>query len=145
VFFISLVEQKSKMTLINKNEIPDKTWVDLEQDLKFSKFLQEYISLLRRKLQIVEVMGQDRYSYFTCGPPHDPRNPDWKPFKILRQLCRKHDYDFFILKDIIEERLGRKIACECGILTNPKGLKRHGLRRTGVDFGEPCRRELDVC
>ena len=132
------------MTLINKFEVPDKTWIDLEQDSKFSKFLQEYISLLRRKLQKVEVMGPERYTYFTCGQPHDLRNPDFKPFKILSQLCRKHDYDFFIVKDLIEERLGRKVACECEILTDPKELKRQRLRSRGVDFGEPGKRELDV-
>ena len=132
------------MTLINKIEILGKTWADLEQDSKFSKFLQEYISLLKRNLQIVEVAGPDRYTYFTCGQPHDPRNPNWKAFKILRELCRKHDYDFFIVKDLIEERLGRKIACECEILTDPRELKRHRLRSRGVYFGELGKRELDV-
>ena len=132
------------MTLINKIEIPDKTWIDLEQDSKFSEFLQEYISLLRRNLQMVEIAGSDRYTYFTCGQRHDPRNPDFKPFKILYELCRKHDYDFFIVKDLIEERLGRKVACECEILTDPKELKRRRLRNAGVDFGERGKRELDV-
>jgi hypothetical protein len=132
------------MTLINKIEIPDKTWTDLEQDSKFLKFLREYVSLLKRNLQMVEIAGPDRYSYFTCNQPHDPRNPNWKPFKILWQLCRKHDHDFFIVKDLVEERLGRKVACECEILTDPKELKRRRLRRKGVYFGEPGRPELDV-
>ena len=132
------------MTAINKFEVPDKTWIDLEQDSKFSEFLKEYISLLKSKLQRVEVAGTDRYTYFTCGQPHDPRNPDWIPFKILCELCKKNDYDFFIVKDLIEERLGRKVACECEILTDPKELKRHRLRSRGVYFGEPGRRELDV-
>jgi hypothetical protein len=73
------------------------------------------------------------------------RNPEWKPFKILSQLCKKYDYDFFIVKDLIEEHLGREVACECEVLTDPRELKRQRLRRTGVDFGGPGRRELDVC
>jgi hypothetical protein len=124
------------MTLINKVESPDKAWTDLEKDSKFSKFLQECISLLKSNLQMIDVAGSDGYSYFTCNQPHDPRNPDWKPFKILRGLCRKSDYNFFIVKDLIEEHLGQKIACKCEILTDPRELRRQRLRRTGVDFGE---------
>jgi hypothetical protein len=133
------------MTLVNKIEIPDKTLTDLEQDSKFSEFFQEYISLLKRKLEKVQVAGPDGHSYHTCGQPHDRRNPEWKPFKNLWELCKKYDYDFFIVKDLIEEHLDRKIACECEVLTDPRELKRQRLRRIGVDFGEPGRRELDVC
>jgi len=107
--------------------------------------MKNYIKMLKREFKIVEVKGHGyTYCYYTCGQNHDPRNPNWKPFKILWQLCKKYDYDFFIVKEIIETQIGRKIACECEILTEPRELKRHRLQRTGVDFGEPGRRELDI-
>lgn len=133
------------MTLINKIETPDKTWIALEQDSKLSEFLKEYMSLLKRKLQVVEVGGPKGYSYYTCGPNHDPRNPEWERLKVLSQLCKKYDYDFFIVKEIIEGSVGRKLTCEGQILNNQKAIRRRHLESGfGVDFGEPGSRELEV-
>ena len=78
----------------NRFYIPDKTWVDLGQKPNFEKFIKAYFDLLQKKLQQVEGKGNDHsYSYYTCGKPHDPRNPEWKQFKILWQLCKKNGYD----------------------------------------------------
>jgi hypothetical protein len=125
--------------------LPEKTYIELDKKSNFDAFMKNYIKMLKREFKIVEVKGHGyTYCYYTCGQNHDPRNPNWKPFKILWQLCKKYDYDFFIVKEIIETQIGRKIACECEILTEPRELKRHRLQRTGVDFGEPGRRELDI-
>jgi hypothetical protein len=95
-------------------------------------------------LRYVEVKGSD-YSYYTCGQLHDQRNPDWKPYKILWQLCKKYDYDPFIVKEIIEDRIGRKLTCECQMLNDEKSMRRMTLKKVfGVDFGGPGRRDFDI-
>ena len=59
----------------NTINIPDKTWIELEQESKFQKFMREYIDLLQSNLQKVEVRGQSHNSfYYTCGQMHDRRN-----------------------------------------------------------------------
>jgi hypothetical protein len=82
---------------------------------------------------------------FHLYPPHNLGNPYWKSFKILWDLRRKKNYDFFIVNDLVEERLGRKVGYDCEVLMDPKELKRRRLRSTGVDFWEPGKRELDIC
>ena len=131
----------------NNFYIPDKTWVDLEQKPSFEKFIKAYFDLLRKKLRQVDVKGNNySYSYYTCGQPHDPRNPDWKPFKILWQLCKKNGYDPFIAKEIIEDRIGRKLTCECQLLNgDEKEIRRMTLQKVfGADFGGPGRRDFDL-
>ena len=41
---------------------------------------------------------------------HDPRNPNWKPFQYLEQICRKCGYDEMEARDIIEEQIGRTVG-----------------------------------
>jgi hypothetical protein len=101
--------------------IPDKTWTDLAQEQIFQKFMKEYIDLLQKRLKKIEVKGDSsNYSYLTCGHLHTRQNPEWKPFKYLSQICKKYDYDPFIAQDLIEERIGRRLECECEILKNDK-------------------------
>ncbi len=99
--------------------IPDSTWTDLDQEPIFQKFMKEYINLLQRNLKKVKVK---HYSYstshYTCGQAHDKRNPAWKPFKLLSQICRKYNYDSLIVSDIIEEKIHKRLECECQILGN---------------------------
>ena len=99
--------------------IPDSTWADLDQEPIFQKFMKEYLDLLQNKLTKVKVK-QDYYntSYYTCGQAHDPRNPSWRPFKLLSQICKKYNYDPLIARDIIEEKIHRRLECECQILGN---------------------------
>ena len=48
-------------------------------------------------------------------------------------------------RDIIFERLGRKLNCECEMLRDDEKLRRLELERMfGVDFGESGRRGLDL-
>ncbi len=108
--------------------IPDKTWTDLEQEPIFQKFVKEYIDLLQTSLQKVKVKG-DSYStcHYNCGQTHDRRNPHWKPFKLLSQICIKYNYDPLIARDIIEEKIYRKLECECQILGNQSQNRRMDL------------------
>ena len=126
--------------------IPDKTWTDLEQEPKFQKFMKEYINLLQKRLNRIEVKGKsENYTYFNCGQAHSEKNPEWEPFKFLWQICKKFDYDPYIAKDIIEMRVGKTLVCECQLLRNDRSIRRMELRNSfGIDFGEPGSRDLDV-
>jgi hypothetical protein len=132
--------------MINKIYIPDKTWIDLEQEPKYQYFMKEYINLLQERLNRVEVIGKSTsYTYFDCGQAHSEKNPDWDPFKYLWQICKKYDYDPFITKDIIELKIGKSLMCECQLIRNDRAVRRNELRSSfGIDFGEPVKRELDI-
>lgn len=121
----------------------DHTWLILRKKPNFQKFFKGYIKLLQKKFKQVEVKGNNySYSYYSCGQPHDPRNPDWKPFKFLWWYCEKTGYDFYVVKDLIEEQLGRPLECECQVLNDERELRRRDLERMfGVDFGT---REVDI-
>jgi len=112
------------------------TWKDLSINENFQDFFKGYLALLQKTLQKREVIGQNySYSYYTCGQSHDPKNQDWKPFQNLQWHCQKNRYDFYAVKDIIEERIGRKLLCECQIFNNEKEMRRKELERVfGVDF-----------
>ena len=130
----------------NTINIPDKTWIELEQEPKFQKFMREYIDLLKSNLQKVEVRGQSQNSpYYTCGQMHDRRNLSWHPFKLLSRICKKYDYDPLIAIDIIEERIRKRLECECQIIDNQSQHRRNGLiNNFGVDFGGSGRRDFGI-
>jgi hypothetical protein len=102
--------------------IPDSTWTDLDQEPIFQKFMTQYIDLLQKGLTKIKVSGHSYNSfYYTCGQVHDPQNPFWQPFKLLSQICKKYNYDPLIAKDIIEDKMYRRLECECQILGNQQG------------------------
>jgi hypothetical protein len=77
------------------------------------------------------------YEYYTCGREHCSLDPKWEPFKHLRTYCWRAKFDFYQVKDFIEQHIGRNIICECQILTDEKELKRMRLKTAfGMDFGE---------
>jgi len=44
-------------------------------------------------------------------------------------------FDFLTVKDVIEDRIGRKFQCECELLRDDRAPRRFELERTyGVDF-----------
>jgi hypothetical protein len=108
--------------------------------------MKEYIDLLQKKLKKVEVRGHSHNSfYYTCDRLHDRRNPTWKPFKLLSRICKKYDYDPLIARDIIEERIRRRLECECQILGNQSQNRRKELiNNFGAVFGVPGRRDFDI-
>ena len=128
---LSLCEQTSKESdkkMPHAIYIQDKTWIDLEQVPIFQKFMKEYINLLQNNLQKVEVRGHSYKSfYYTCGQAHDRQNPYWQPFKILSLICKKYNYDPLIARDIIEEKIYRRLECECQILGNQPQNRRMEL------------------
>ena len=69
-----------KKKQVNK---PDPIFIKLYKPEEFDKFFRGFKEFLEKRLSKREVIGKNySYSYFTCGQPHDPRNPDWKPFEI---------------------------------------------------------------
>jgi hypothetical protein len=130
----------------NTINIPDKTWIELEQEPKFQKFMREYIDQLQSNLQKVEVRGQSQNSsYYTCGQMHDSRNPSWQPFKLLTRICKKYNYDPLIARDIIEDRIRKRLVCECQIIDNRSQHRRNGLINSfGADLGGSGRQDFGI-
>ena len=100
----------------NTLTLPSKTCIDLDHPDIYHRFMQGYLELLRSKFQQYKVMDQNgglRKIRYSCGQDHDPRNPNWKPFKYLEFYCRKCGYDDMVDQEIIEEHIGRRLDCEC--------------------------------
>ena len=115
---------------------PDATWLDLRQKDKFSSFYQGLREYLKSKLTLIGVAGS--YSYYTCGHHHDHSDPTWKPFENLENYCEKKGFDFYEVKDLIEQHIDKKMICECQIVNDERAIKRAILQKTfGLDFGEP--------
>lgn len=122
------------------------TWKHFNQESVFQNFMKELLAYLQKNLQIIKVHdGKSSYQYYSCGQPHDPRNPLWQPFQHVQEFCRKKRCDFKTVKGMIEDKLFKKIICECEILTDRNEIRRKGLEQVfGMDFGVPGRREFDI-
>ena len=71
--------------------------------------------------------------------------PIGNPSECSGIIVSANGYDFFVARDIIFERLGRTLVCECEMLGDDKKLRRLELERMfGVDFGESGRRGVDL-
>ena len=125
---------------------PDHTRLNISQDKYYRPFINGYIKLLKSNLKQIEHIGHKyRYMAYTCGEPHDEQNPNWKPFGLLWKYSERTGYDFFVARDIIFERLGRKLVCECEMLLDNKKRRRMELESMfGVDFGVLGGRELEL-
>ena len=133
------------MTPTTQTRGHDLTRLELSRDNAFQEFFKGYLSELQQKLKRTKIQGFSEYVY-SCGQLHDLHNNSWEPFKILWDYCARTGWDFYVVKDIIEEKIERGLECECEILTDKNEIRRHQLQASfGVDFGEPGRREVDVC
>ena len=102
-----------------KTLTPDNTWMRLNQNEYFQPFFRRYLELLKSSLQLINVMDTNchfDHSFYTCGEHHDRQNRGWKPFRLPERHCLEEGYDFLEAQDMIEERIGRKLGCECEIL-----------------------------
>ena len=89
--------------------------------------------------------GESGLYYYTCGEIHDRDNKNWEPFRNLWSYTDRKQLDFYVLKDLIEEHLGRELECECQILRDEKEIRRRELQKQfGVDFGSPGKRGVDI-
>ena len=100
-----------------KLRTPNHSRLNLVQEKYYRSFIDGYIKVLQSHLKLVKNIGHN-YSYttYTCGVPHDRRNPNWKPFRLLWDYCERTGYDFYVVRDIIFERIGHKLVCECDML-----------------------------
>ena len=129
-----------------KMRTPDHTQLNLDQDKYYCPFIDGYFKILQTELKQAKHIGHN-YSYmtYTCGEPHDRRNPNWNPFLFLWDYCERTGYDFYVVRDIIFERLGRKLVCECEILRDNEKRRRMELESMfGVDFGGSGGRDLGL-
>jgi len=121
----------------------DATWYRLQRDNNYEIFfagLQEY---LKRKLKVIKVEGS--YTYYSCGVDYHHRSiPGWKPFKNFINYCNSKGYHHFVVKELIEETLGKEIICECEIVNDLEVMKRARLKRSfgGIDFGGDGREDM---
>jgi hypothetical protein len=132
--------------MTNRFYLPERTYIELDRKSNFDAFMKDYIEVLQKEFKTIKVkVNGYTYSYYTCDQIHDPRDPSWKPFKILSQLCKKYDYDFFIVKEIIEEQIGRKLTCKCQVLNDEKAIRRRKLESVfGVGFEGLGRKDFDL-
>ena len=120
----------------------DETYLHLKKIDNFQKFFRGFIEFLKKKLKRVEVDGSE--PYYICGETHQKFNQNWKPFRHLWNYTSKKRFDFYAVRDLIEEKIGRKLLCECELMHDEEALRRKQLEAFGVDFGEPGRRAVDV-
>ena len=123
------------------------TWNCLSIEENFQQFMKEFLSYLQTNLKLIRVRdgNKNSYEYYSCGQPHDHRNPAWRPFQNMETFCRKKKCDFEVVKSMIEDRLFKlKLECECEILTNRNDIKRRELEAFGLDFGGSSRREFGI-
>jgi hypothetical protein len=99
--------------------------------------MKEYLNLLQNSLTKIKIKGNSYNScHYNCGQTHDPRNPSWQPFRLLSQICQKYNYDPLIARDIIEEKIYRRLECECQIIDNRSQNRRKELiNNVGADHG----------
>jgi len=111
------------------------TWLKLHDDCHWDPFYAGLKEYLRQNLQIIEIDG---CSYYSCGAVyHHSSIPDWQPFKNFEEYCHLKGYDDFEVKLLIEEKLGKKIICECELVNDEEADRRVRLQRSfGIDCDE---------
>ena len=121
----------------------DGTYLVLGQQDEFQKFFKGLIGYLQKKLKMVEIEGKGHY--YTCGRPHERYSQNWKSFPNLWNYTEKMGFDFYAVKDLIDEFFFKELVCECEILCGDKEIRRRKLEKSGVYFGgNPGRREVDA-
>jgi len=115
----------------------DATWYRLQRDNNYEIFFEGLKEYLRSKLKIVKIEGV--YIKYSCGVDYHHKSiPGWKPFKHFINYCNSKGYHYFVVKELIEENLGKEIVCECELVNDAEAMKRARLQRSfGIDFGEP--------
>jgi hypothetical protein len=64
---------------------------------------------------------------------------------VYWDYCERTGYDFYVVRDIIFERIGCKLVCECEMLRDDKKRRRVKLECLfGVDFGDQEGRGLEL-
>ena len=91
----------------------DETYLRLGQQDEFQKFFRGLIEYLQKRLKKVESTGGVGQYY--CRP-HERYYQAWKSFPNLWNYTEKMGFDFYAVKDLIDEFFHRELECECEIL-----------------------------
>jgi hypothetical protein len=83
--------------------------------LHFRSFKKDF-SAKKPDLLLPRIADFIQKYFLPWGRNHDRQTPDWKPFQLLERHCAECGYDFLETKDMVEERIARKLRCECEIL-----------------------------
>lgn len=90
---------------------------------------------LKSKLTLTTI---NNFEYYSCGhEAHDPSDPGWEPFKNYEKYFQEKGYNDLIFREIMEERLGKKLICECEILNDLESVKLARLRSFGFALWNP--------
>ena len=111
------------------------TYVKLGSTESTDDFLTGLKEFLKTRLTLTHSpSGIEKYS---CGMEHHHNSySKFKRFKNFEEYCEQKGYDPEAVHDLIEERLGRKVICECEIVNDVKVLRRARLRQFGFDPDE---------
>jgi hypothetical protein len=102
-----------------KMRTPDATWLALNPRDKFNPFYQKLQNFLKSRLTLNKVAGA--YWYYSCGHDyHHWSDGGWKPFENLEEFCELKGFDPYEVRDLIEDRMGKKLVCECQIANDRK-------------------------
>ena len=93
----------------------DGTYLVLGQQDEFQKFFRGLIKYLQKKLKRLKIEGVGHH-YYTCGLPHTRFRLSWESFPHLWNYTEKMGFDFYAVKDLIDEFFFRELECECEIL-----------------------------
>ena len=117
-------------------ELYDQAYCQLTKEGVFEQLYNDLKEYLRSKLILITIEGA--FEYYSCGHDgHNPSDPGWEPFINYETYFQGKGYDDFIFKEIIEEKLGMKLRCECEILNDPEAVKRARLKSFGFDVWNP--------
>lgn len=112
------------------------TWIKLHSDSLWNPFFEGLKEYLRSKLKVIKI--DERFEY-TCGAIyHHPSIPDYQRFKFrhLEAYCLSKGFDDMVVMELIIEKTGRKIICECELVNNIENNRRARLQKSfGFDFG----------
>ncbi len=137
----AMVNSDSEGVCRRKN-MENMTWVKLHSDSLWNPFFAGLVDHLKSKLKIIEIDGRPEY---TCGAVyHHPSISDWHRFRFrhLEEYCLAKGFDDMVVMELIIEKTGRKIICECELVNDVAADKRARLRRSfGIDLGEPGRED----
>jgi hypothetical protein len=89
------------------------TYLYLDSPALRGQFVHDFRALLRQKYsKRIDAGGREQYS---CDQEHDPRNPDWKPWRYFERFCVKMGLEDLATREYLESLWNRKIICEGGI------------------------------
>lgn len=105
------------------------TYYKLGQQHEFQKFFRGLIGYLEKKLRKVQV--EEGRHYYTCGQPHTRFRQSWESFPHLWDFTEKKGFDFYAVKDLVDDFFHRELECECEILCGDKEIRRRDWKNSG--------------